>query len=430
MKLTCIGASYKFVKNVVNDLILCGEFEDARLIVMDIDRVALDAVVGACTAVIRAGHSRITVSGTLDRGEALDGADFVLIAIGVGGLGLWQREEQACLGLGIVHAIGDTIGPAALSKSLRTVPVMLEIARDMERRCPDAWLLNVTNPMATTVRAIAEHSAVKVIGLCHGSQEMRERIADVYGVDPSDVRYDPVGVNHFVFTDKVLVKGRDVMTTLGEDAAASKSSSLDAWRLGRELSALLGGWLPLTDDRHLVELFPYYVSQADANGRRYGDGPLDVPKRVMLRKAAERRHRDLAVGAEPAREPDTYSGEEIHGILSALHHGEGSRHVVNIPNRGSCPDLPMGAVLEMPALVRRDSVTALSIPEGTLDPPIACLLTTLCVIQDYSVWAAVTGDMGKAGQALFLDPFLQNRDMLSIIPRLREELALINGERR
>ena len=427
MKLACIGASYKFVKNLVNDLILTGSFEDTRVAVMDVDPTALEAVVGACRAVAAAGHSRIEIVGTLDRAEVLDGADFVLTAIGVGGLGLWQEEARICEQYGIVHAIGDTIGPGALSKSLRTVPVMLGIARDMEQRCPDAWLLNVTNPMATTVKAVAEHTDVKVVGLCHGSQEMRDLIAKVYGVEPSEVAFDVVGVNHFAFANRISVRGRDVTKTLVEDAAGSGSPTLDCWRLGRELFGLLGGWLPLVEDRHLAEFFPWYVTARDGNRIRYGDGPLDVAKRARARAKAEQIHRDLASGAAVAEKPGAYSGEDIHGILASLHHGREGRHVVNVPNRGYCPDLRDGAVLEIPVLATKGRISGICIEAGTLDPHLVSLLDAMSVICDYTVQAAVTGDLGWARKALLLDPFLQNRDLLAIIPRLVEDIARINA---
>ncbi len=434
MKLACIGASYKFVRNVVADLALAGSFEDLKVSVMDIDRRSLDIVVGACRALAAAGHSRMEITGTLDRREAVDGADFVLTAIGVGGLAVWQEETRLCLEHGIVHAIGDTIGPAALSKSLRTVPVMLAIARDMEALSPDAWLVNVTNPMTTAVKAVSSCTKTRVIGLCDGSQSFRRLVGDVYGAEPSQVSFDLVGVNHFAFTNRILVNGRDVAPTLYEDAAASSSPSLGSWRLGREIFRLMGGWLPLVEDRHLSEFFPWYVSATDGGKARYGEGPLDLADRMKRRDKLEQDHAALASGKMLPRGLQAYRGEEFHEILAALHDGHdgsegahaGGMHVVNVPNGGSCRDLASGTVLEIPALLSRGRVTPNSVPQGTLAPHVVSILNNLGVIHDYTVQAAVTGDMGKARQALLLDPFLQNRDILAVIPSLVEGLFRIN----
>jgi alpha-galactosidase len=426
MKLACIGASYKFVRNVIADLVLAGSFEDLEVAVMDIDRRSLDIVVGACRTLVEAGHSHMKISATTNRREAVDGADFVLTAIGVGGLAMWQEETRFCLQHGIVHAIGDTIGPAALSKSLRTVPVMLGIARDMEELCPGAWLINVTNPMTTAVKAVASFTKTKVIGLCDGSLGHRDLIADVYGVEPARVSFDLVGVNHFAFTNRISVDGRDVTASLYDDAAGSDASSLDQWRLGREIFRLMGGWLPLVEDRHLAEFFPYYVSAADGSRVRYGGGPLDLAERLRSRERLEQDHVALASGKIRPGGLAAYHGEDLHNILSWLRgRGEGT-HVVNVPNGGRCRDLRHDAVVEIPALLSRNGAAPVSIPEGTLAPHVVSILDTLSVIHDYTVQAAVTADRGKARQALLLDPFLQNRDVLALVPVLVEGLFEIN----
>jgi alpha-galactosidase len=426
MKLACIGASYKFVRNVVADFLLAGTFDDLEVTVMDLDRRSLDIVVGACRTLVGAGKSRVRISATLDRREAVDGADFVLTAIGVGGLAMWQEETKLCLEHGIVHAIGDTIGPAALSKSLRTVPVMLGIARDMEGLCPGAWLINVTNPLSTAVKAVASFTKTKVIGLCDGSLGHRHLIADVYGVEPSRVSFDLVGVNHFAFTNRISVDGRDVTASLYNDAAGSGAPSLDQWRLGREVFRLMGGWLPLVEDRHLTEFFPYYVSAAGGDGARYGGGPLDIAQRMRSRERMEQDHVALAAGKIRPGGLAAYRGEPIHDIVSWLRgDGEGT-HVVNIPNGGHCRDLRHDAVVEIPALLSRDSVAPVDIGEGTLPPHVVSILNNLSVIHDYTVQAAVNGDKGTARQALLLDPFLQNRDVLELVPKLVDGIFRIN----
>jgi len=426
MKLACIGASYKFVRNVVADLLLAGGFDDLEVAVMDLDNKALDIVVGACRTLVQTAKSRMKVVPTLDRRESIDGADFVLTAIGVGGMAMWEEETRLCLEHGVVHAIGDTVGPAALSKALRTVPVMLGIARDMEQCCPGAWLINVTNPLSTAVKAVASLTKAKVIGLCDGSLGHRELIADVYGVDPSRVSFDPIGVNHLPFTNRVTVDGRDVTAILYEDAAGSGAPSLDQWGLGRELFRLMGGWLPLVEDRHLAEFFPFYVSATDGGGARYGGGPLDIPQRLRNRARMEQDHVDLAAGKIRPGGLAAYRGEPLHDIVSwLLGKGEGT-HIVNVPNGEHCRDLRREAIVEITAHLSRDSVVPVDVRGGTLPSHVISILNNLSVIHDCTVEAAVNGDKGKARQALLLDPFLQNRDIVTLIPELVDGIFAIN----
>jgi alpha-galactosidase len=173
------------VKNVVCDLILTGEFENSEVVVVDLLREPMDIVVNACKFIIANRGSGIKVRGTLDREEALKDADFVLVAISVGGFGIWEKDIEICKKYGINHVVGDTIGPAAMIRAFRTIPVMLDIARDVERICPHAWIINVSNPMTTLVKAVSRYTKVKILGLCHGSYEIKERIAAAYGVDIS-----------------------------------------------------------------------------------------------------------------------------------------------------------------------------------------------------------------------------------------------------
>jgi alpha-galactosidase/6-phospho-beta-glucosidase family protein len=222
------------------------------------------------------------------------------------------------------------------------------------------------------------------------------------------------------------MNGREVTPSLYEDAAGSSAPSLECWRLGREIFRLMGGWLPLVEDRHLTEFFPYYVCAADGGSTRFGGGPLDFAERLRVRQRLEKEHADLASGGVPPNGLNAYHGEDMHNVLSWLRgEGEGA-HVVNVANRGSCPDLKSGAVLEVPARLSRDAVCPVSIPAGTLAPHVAAILDTLSVIHSYSVQAAVSGDRDKAKQALLLDPFLQNRDVLRLVPELVEGLFRIN----
>lgn len=427
MKLVCIGASYKFVRKVVTDLMITGEFEASEIIVVDICQEPLDIVVNACRAVVDRENAHLRIRGTLDRKEALPGADFVLVSITVGGFDAWKKDIDVCLEYGIRHVIGDTIGPAALARSLRTVPVMLDIARDIREYCPEAWIINVSNPMTTSVKALVDIAKVKAVGLCHGSDEIRTEIAGLYDVDKTMVECSVLGVNHLGFAGRIRINGADKTDRIYQDALAHNSGGgHTGWQLGREFLRLFGH-LPLTDDKHLIEFFPYYIGNPSSNGQRYGCGPIDFDDRIAKRDLMAEIHRKLAAGTVTLDRPLRYSGEDVHQMILSLYKGQESIQAVNIPNRGYCSGLPENTVLEIPAVVSKNSIQGMSIEEE-FAPHILSLLHGLNVLYDYTVEAAVNGDRNKAMQALLLDPMMRDRDVVACIPALLEKLISINRD--
>lgn len=428
MKLVCIGASYKFVKRVITDLIITGEFEGSEIIVVDICKEPLEIVVHACQAITAEEKANIKISGTMDIREALPGADFVLVSIAVGGFEAWRKDIDICNKFGIQHVIGDTIGPAALARSLRTIPVMLKLGDHIKELCPEAWVINISNPMATTVKALSEIGKLKVLGLCHGGEEIKDKIAKAYDTDSSNVDCEVLGVNHLPFAGSIYVKDRNVTQTLYRDVEnCENKEEHKSWSLGREYFKLSGS-LPLTDDKHLVEFFPFYLKNASGNGSQYGVGAIDFDSRIAHRDRLERIHRDLADGKIKLDRPLRFSGEEIHGVILSLYYGKESIHVLNIPNRGYCAMLPEGTVLEIPALVTRDRVEIRPMKSGEFEPHIIAMINNLNVIYDYTVEAAVSGDRKKAMQALLLDPMVRDLDIIHIIPQLLEELIQANKD--
>ena len=180
-KIVFIGASYKFVHRVFRDMLLVGGFDDVHVVVHDIDEVPLRTVSGLLEKMARQKETNVTISATLDREEALKGADAAILSITVGGKESDYRSFEVCAKYGIPVGVGDTLGPAALARNLRTVPVVVEIARDMERLCPEVVMLNFTNPMSAITGAFLRHSEIPAFGLCHSGDELYQFFADVFG---------------------------------------------------------------------------------------------------------------------------------------------------------------------------------------------------------------------------------------------------------
>ena len=198
VKIAIIGAgSVVFTRRLVGDILSFPSLTDSTVALMDIDAERLDLISGLCSKMVKDSGVGARIEPTLDRQTALEGADYVITTIRVG------DSDEVDRGIpqkyGIDQAVGDTIGPGGVVKGLRTVPVLLDICRDMEQLCPAAWLLNYTNPMAIACWAINDGTAINNVGLCHSVQNTADRLAGYIGASPDDVSYWTAGINHMAW---------------------------------------------------------------------------------------------------------------------------------------------------------------------------------------------------------------------------------------
>jgi len=189
-KIVIIGAgSHVFTRNLVTDFLSYPELRDSTISLMDIDEERLDLVTSFTRKIVSQHGYATDVESTTDRRTALEGADYVILSIRVGGLAANRLDLKIPAKYGIVQGIGDTIGPGGVFYGLRHIPVILDICSDMEELCPDAWLLNYTNPMAMICWAVNDHSNVKNIGLCHSVQGTASELARYIGAPLDEVQY-------------------------------------------------------------------------------------------------------------------------------------------------------------------------------------------------------------------------------------------------
>ena len=209
-KIAFIGAgSFVFTRNLLRDILTFPAFRDCQIALMDIDPSRLGYIEKAAKKIVDAGHYPAKVVATSNRAEALKGADGVLITILAGGVDVWRYDVEIPKKYGVDINVGDTRGPAGIFRALRTVPVMLDILKDIERYCPTAVVLNYTNPMAMLCRAMQASSDVSVTGLCHSVQGTAEMLAKWIGAPMDEVTYLCAGINHQAFYLKYDWKGKD-----------------------------------------------------------------------------------------------------------------------------------------------------------------------------------------------------------------------------
>ena len=209
-KIAFIGAgSLGFTRGLVRDVLTFPLLKDATLALMDIDAERLDFARRSVQRIVDMGHYPAKVVATMDRAEALKDADAVLVTILAGGTDVWRYDIEIPEKYGVDINIGDTRGPSGIFRALRTIPVMLDIAHDMERYCPDATMLNYTNPMAMLCRAMQRETKIRLTGLCHSVQGTAMMLADWIGAPYDEITYTCAGINHMAWYLKLEHKGRD-----------------------------------------------------------------------------------------------------------------------------------------------------------------------------------------------------------------------------
>lgn len=426
-RIVFVGASYLFVHKVLRDMLLVGGFDKVHLVVHDIDPVPLKLVADLLEKIARQTSSGVTVSRTLDRVEALRGADAVLLSINVGGQEADYRSAAVCARFGIPVGIGDTMGPAALARNLRTIPAAVAIAHDMERLCPNAVMLNFTNPMSCVTGAMARAANIPVWGLCHSGDGLSRFIADVFGCSKDEIRITLGGVNHQSFVTRLIVRGADRTSELLEATLRSKArlrdtlleTRLEEVQLQKDLYRILGVW-PSTGHTHLAEFYPFFLTE-----RRMQELGLastvfkpDPDHKRIIRRECPEILRYWAYGPEPVGDLHLLTDEHAHELLWSVFTGQPFTRVLNILNCGTpLAGIPPDACVEMVTTIAGRVMTAAPV---ALPPAALALVQRWTSIHDLTIKAALDCDRAAARQALFLDA--HTSDMYDIDPLLEEFL--------
>jgi alpha-galactosidase len=426
-RIVFIGASYKFVHRVVRDMILVKGFEDVDLVLHDIDRVPLKIVGDLVERIARQQKTRMRVIRTLDRRAALKGADVVVLSITTGGRESDFRSVEVCAKYGIPVGVGDTMGPPALARNLRTIPVVLEMIRDMEELCPSAVMLNFTNPMSALTGAMARRGSIPVWGLCHSGDAQFEYFAAVFGVKKAQVRIDLAGVNHQAFVTRLRIKGRD--RTKEMLAASLKSGarvhdtlfgSSEEARLQQDVCRLLGVW-PSCGAGHLAEFYRHFFTprRIEALGLDHEVKRLIPGRQPFGRTPCPQILKEWAYGPEKVGDLHLMTSEHAHELMWAFLTGEPCTRSLNVLNtEGYVQDVDRNACVEIMATVAGRAVKAAptALPRAALT-----LVQQWTAIHDLSIRAASGCDRDAARQALFLDPHVG--DAYDIAPLLEDLLA-------
>ena len=421
-KVVLIGAgSAEFTRKLLADLFSYPALRSLRLALHDIDAERLETAVRLARHLADATGARPSIHGHLDRRAALDGADFVINTVQIGGARATRLDFNVPARYGLRYTINDTINIGGVFRGLRTIPVVTAIARDMERACPDALLLNYTNPMSILVWAISARSAVRTIGLCHSVYWTVRRLAEYLELPFKELEAVSGGINHLAFILRLERRGADLYPAVHRFVRHGELRDDDLVRA--ELCRRLG-YYPTESSEHHAEYSAWFIPKPRMVERfRIPLGEYLRRVDANLRKHDDARRRLDAGEPFPLARSGEYAAQIIHAVVS----GTSERVVGNVMNHAALiPNLPAEACVEVPCAVDGSGPAPTAI--GPLPAQCAAYIHPAVDAQALTIRAAQERDRDAVYHAVMQDPLIQARLTLDQTWELTDELIRAESE--
>lgn len=432
MKFVFIGAgSSVFTLRLVGDILCEKAIVSGEIVLVDIDGVILKETEEAVIKLLEHAGRDFKVSSFTNYKEAIPNADFVFMTIATGGYERWKKDIEICTRHGVNQSVGDTIGPGGIIRTLRTIPVVLDIAHEMEKVCPDAWMINYANPEGAVCLAVQKYSKIKNFGLCHGTPDTAKMIArEVFDVPFERFDYQAAGVNHFTWITDMRIDGKDVYPEFREKfiesgAAAKRPISLELYDIY--------GCYPAPGDRHVGEFVPFYMKDQVLIEKDYEWKNNTFVETDRWRADGRALFDDVRLRGIRYGELLEGSGETATHFIRALMNGDPAIEMVNVINNHYIDNVS-DVIVEIPTYIDQFGLHPQKI--GDLPAGIAAQCDRLGREYVIMVDAAVKCDYKLARQAMFLDPLCANcnypeellkdliRENLDLLPeKWQEEMA-------
>ena len=409
-KITFIGAgSLVFTRNLCSDILLAPALQGSTIALMDIDPIRLEQARAIVQAMVDQRKLKARVVATTDRRAAVKGADYVITTFQQGGLDAYKLDIAIPQKYGVEQCVGDTLGPGGVFRSLRTIPVLLDLCDEMDLYAPDALLLNYVNPMAANCWAVADGSGRPHVGLCHSVQGTSEMLARWIDVPYDEVNFLCAGINHQAFFLEFRRSKEDVYPLIWE---AIERPAVVAEEPVRTDIMKYFGYFVTESSGHASEYMPYFRKTAQMVEEELVPRFTDEVNHWFdyartggyLRHCLHRLEQfqsdyDEIVGGEF---PTTRSHEYGSRIIEAMETNVPAVIAGNVPNIGLITNLPDGCCVEVPCLVNASGIQPTFV--GNLPPQLAALNRTNINVQSLIVEAALTGDSDAVYHAVMLDP--------------------------
>jgi alpha-galactosidase len=416
-KIVLIGAgSAMFTQGLVADMIQSPDLGPWELGLVDIDPQALETAEGLSRRMVEARGAEITVSAATDRHDALPGADVVVSTVGVGGRRAWETDVFIPRKYGVYQPVGDSVMPGGVSRAMRMIPALVDVARDVKALCPEALFVNYSNPMTANCWAIRKATGVPVVGLCHGVFHVERQLAGFIGAPPEEVTSLYAGLNHLTFIFDLRWQGRDAWPLVRARLAEELGDSFDemgapsesfraadnpfSWSLFETYGAY-----PAVNDRHVTEFFPERFPEGQYYGRTLGVDAFSLEGTIAWGDQVYADMRAQALGEKPLDEEVFERAEGEHeqllAILHSIEYDERRVFSANLPNRGAVSNLPDDAILELLAVATATGLRPLQILD--FPDPLAAIITRKLTATLLTVEAALAGDRRLFVEALLAD---------------------------
>lgn len=421
MKVCVIGGGSTYTPELVDGLVRRREQLDLHTIhLVDVDESRL-AILGPLAARMCEGSSVAVEWGT-DRQEGIAGSAFVVSQMRVGGMAARERDEQLGREFGLIGQ--ETVGVGGFANALRTIPVALDIAADIERLAPDATLLNFTNPAGLITEALCRHTDVTTIGLCNVPWTIKALVARSLEVAVADVEFDYVGLNHLSWVRRVTVAGHDRTAEVLDGLrrrASGRAADPDRDVDGEP------EWTPEAIDAigAIPNSYLRYYYEAEAWVRHQASHPTRASEVMAIEEQLLTAYSDPELSEKPAeleQRGGAYYSEAAAALMADIASDADTVHVINTPNRGAIPGLPGDVVVEVAARVDASRIEPIDVPE--LRPDIDALVRTMKDFELLTVQAAVDGDQAAAIRALVTNPLGPS---ISRAPAVWERLKELNA---
>jgi galacturan 1,4-alpha-galacturonidase len=441
------GGSVLWTPQLVADMFLTPSLDGSCLSLIDIDQDAAELVRKYLVKLNRAIETNWTIE-TSELDAGLDGADVVIVSISTGGFEAMNNDYTIPEKYGVYHTVSDTVGPGGISRTLRNVPVFVDIARRMERLCPKAWLLHVTNPLTQITRCVCKATSIKCAGLCHEYEIAMHFLQEFLGAElRREIDSLCVGVNHFTVLKDLTcpscedISSRMTMVNYQRFMLENDGKTMFSGTTDDELEKMIAdtdkvfryaynfelyeklGYFPAAGSAHVAENFPFYANDPAALKQHqiYRKGIL--PKRQENKQKRTQEVIDMVDGSEAFKNVDKRSHEMLCDAVESLLTGIPNRIIAALPNNGQISNLPYDAVVETWAMTSLAGINP--VMSGEVPQVYHGFMQQVIVEQELAVEAALTGNFDTVVKAMFASPMLHCKDKAK---NLATELIVANKQ--
>ncbi|WP_040213249.1 6-phospho-beta-glucosidase [Clostridium polynesiense] len=410
IKIATIGGGSSYTPEIIEGFInkkLSGELplEDLYLVDIEEGKEKLEIVGNLAKRMVSKAEADINIHLTFDRREALKDADFVTTQFRVGMMEARIRDEKIPLRYNLLGQ--ETTGAGGFAKAQRTIPVILDICRDMEELCPDAWLINFTNPSGIITEAVLKHTKIKVIGLCNVPIGMVNMVAELYGVEADRISIDFAGLNHLVWGRKIYKDGIDVTEEVLDNIVKGNSfnmKNIPDVDLSKDLISALGV-LPCPYHRY------YYLSETMLKNT-LKDSEEKGTRGEVVRKLENdlfELYKDPDLNIKPpqlAKRGGAHYSEAAVNLINSIYNDKKDIQYVNVRNNGTILDIPEDTAIECSCVIGKNGAKPIHI--GHLETSMRGLLQVVKAYEELTIEAAVKGDYSAALRALAIHPLVND----------------------